>query len=106
MGTKLFDIVLLGLLAGFVAFRVCSVFRARTGHERVMTIGLDWVRALPLVLLLSLVALFVFVAMGDHATPGMIIGLVAGCVLVSAELLLMAYWSVWAGRPKPPAERK
>jgi predicted lipid-binding transport protein (Tim44 family) len=34
MGTELFDIILLGLLAGFIAFRLYSVLGRRTGHER------------------------------------------------------------------------
>lgn len=34
MGTELFDILLLGLLAGFIAFRLYSVLGRRTGHER------------------------------------------------------------------------
>jgi predicted lipid-binding transport protein (Tim44 family) len=33
-GTGLFDIILLGLLAGFIAFRLYSVLGRRTGHER------------------------------------------------------------------------
>ena len=33
-GTELFDIILLGLLAGFIAFRLYSVLGKRTGHER------------------------------------------------------------------------
>src|SRR5262247_1980100 len=31
---ELFDVVLLGLLAGFIAFRLYSVLGRRTGHER------------------------------------------------------------------------
>ena len=34
MGSELIDIILLGLLAGFIAFRVYSVLGRRTGHER------------------------------------------------------------------------
>jgi len=34
MGSELFDIILLGLLAGFIAFRLYSVLGRRTGHER------------------------------------------------------------------------
>ena len=34
MGTELFDIILLGLLAGFIAFRLYSVLGRRTGQER------------------------------------------------------------------------
>jgi len=34
MGTELFDIILLGLWAGFIAFRLYSVLGRRTGHER------------------------------------------------------------------------
>jgi predicted lipid-binding transport protein (Tim44 family) len=33
-GTGFFDIILLGLLAGFIAFRLYSVLGRRTGHER------------------------------------------------------------------------
>jgi predicted lipid-binding transport protein (Tim44 family) len=33
-GTGLFDIILLALLAGFIAFRLYSVLGRRTGHER------------------------------------------------------------------------
>jgi predicted lipid-binding transport protein (Tim44 family) len=34
MGSELIDIILLGLLAGFIAFRLYSVLGRRTGHER------------------------------------------------------------------------
>ena len=33
-GTELFDVILLGLLAGFIAYRLYSVLGRRTGHER------------------------------------------------------------------------
>jgi predicted lipid-binding transport protein (Tim44 family) len=34
MGSELIDIILLGLLAGFIAFRLYAVLGRRTGHER------------------------------------------------------------------------
>jgi len=106
MGTELFDIILFSLLGAFIAFRLYAVLSRRTGLDRAVTIGLDWTRALALALLLGLFVFAVFVAMWDYATPTMVIGFVAGCILVPLGLLLMAYWSVWPSRSKPPAEPK
>jgi len=103
VGSELFDIILLGLLAGWVVFRLYWVFCRRADDGRVLSKVDGWLRALALILILGLVALALLVTMPAHATPGMLIGLVAGCILVPTGLLLMANWSVWASPSKRPA---